>query len=153
MKQILILTLIGAGTMCWAQQNVTGQIADQRDGKPLRGVMIATKNSVVLAASDAQGRFSFATSDPAPEIVITKKGYSVHRITLALPLAEPLQILLSENDFIAKINKSIKQADSGNTRKLTADQQKAYTELKTERREKIRSHKEVRSEKKVEKQG
>ena len=39
------------------------------------------------------------------------------------------QILLSENDFIAKINKSIKQADSGNTRKLTADQQKDFLGL------------------------
>jgi len=38
-------------------------------------------------------------------------------------------ILLSENDFIAKINKSIKQADSGNTRKLTADQQKGFLGL------------------------
>ena len=97
MKQILILTLIGANALCWAQQNVTGQIADQRDGKPLRGVTIATKNSTVLATSDAQGRFSFSTAEPAPEIVITMKGYSVHRITLALPLAEPVRILLSES--------------------------------------------------------
>lgn len=34
------------------------------------------------------------------------------------------QILLSEDDFIAKINTSIEQADSGNSRKLTAEQQK-----------------------------
>lgn len=39
------------------------------------------------------------------------------------------QISLSENDFISKINRSIKQADSGNTRKLTADQQKDFLGL------------------------
>ncbi len=34
------------------------------------------------------------------------------------------QTLLSENEFIAKIDKSIKQADSGQTIKLAKDKQK-----------------------------
>lgn len=34
------------------------------------------------------------------------------------------ETLLSEDEFIAKIDKSILQADSGKTKKLTKDQQK-----------------------------
>jgi hypothetical protein len=36
---------------------------------------------------------------------------------------------LSENEFIAKIDKSILQADSGKTKKLTKDQQKNFLGL------------------------
>ncbi|MFA9188485.1 DUF2683 family protein [Flavobacterium sp. FBOR7N2.3] len=36
---------------------------------------------------------------------------------------------LSENEFIAKIDKSILQADSGKTKKLTKDQQKKFLGL------------------------
>lgn len=39
------------------------------------------------------------------------------------------ETLLSENEFIAKIDKSIKQAESGNTKKLTEDQQKEFLGL------------------------
>ncbi|NDP28501.1 MAG: hypothetical protein GZ087_13910 [Flavobacterium sp.] len=37
--------------------------------------------------------------------------------------------LLSESEFIAKIDKSIKQAESGKTKKLTNDQQKQFLGL------------------------
>ncbi|MDR6969622.1 uncharacterized protein YlxP (DUF503 family) [Flavobacterium arsenatis] len=39
------------------------------------------------------------------------------------------QTLLSENEFIAKIDKSIKQAESGKTNKLTSEQQKQFLGL------------------------
>lgn len=39
------------------------------------------------------------------------------------------ETLLSENEFIAKIDKSILQADSGKTKKLTKDQQKKFLGL------------------------
>lgn len=37
--------------------------------------------------------------------------------------------LLSESEFIAKIDKSIKQAESGKTKKLTKEQQKQFLGL------------------------
>jgi hypothetical protein len=37
--------------------------------------------------------------------------------------------LLSEEEFIAKIDKSIKQVESGNIRKITKDQQKDFLGL------------------------
>lgn len=39
------------------------------------------------------------------------------------------ETLLSEDEFIAKIDKSILQADSGKTKKLTKDQQKKFLGL------------------------
>lgn len=39
------------------------------------------------------------------------------------------QTLLSENEFIAKIDKSIQQAESGKTKKMDKDQQKQFLGL------------------------
>ena len=39
------------------------------------------------------------------------------------------QTLLSESEFFAKIDKSVKQAESGKTKKLTKDQQKQFLGL------------------------
>ena len=39
------------------------------------------------------------------------------------------QNLLSESEFYAKIDKSVKQAESGKTKKLTKDQQKLFLGL------------------------
>ncbi len=39
------------------------------------------------------------------------------------------QTLLSENEFIAKIDKSIQQAESGKTKKIDKDQQKQFLGL------------------------
>ena len=37
--------------------------------------------------------------------------------------------LLAENEFVSKIDKSIKQAESGKTKQITKDQQKAFLGL------------------------
>lgn len=39
------------------------------------------------------------------------------------------ETLLSESEFFAKIDKSIKQAETGKTKKLTKDQQKQFLGL------------------------
>ena len=97
MKQLIILMIFCTHALFWAQQNVSGQIIDQRDGRPLRAVIIKTKDARQLATSDSKGNFSFTTTAKVLEISFNKKGYSVYTTTLNLPVTEPVKILLSDS--------------------------------------------------------
>lgn len=97
MKQLIILMIFCTHALFWAQENVSGQIIDQRDGRPLRAVIIKTKDARQLATSDSKGNFSFTTTAKVLEISFNKKGYSVYTTTLNLPVTEPVKILLSDS--------------------------------------------------------
>ncbi len=97
MKKLFILTFLGLHALFFAQYKVTGQVANQLDGKSLQGVTLTIKNSQVLAVTDSDGNFSFSTSDSEVEIKFHKKGFSLQKVNVPLPLQQPLRILMSES--------------------------------------------------------
>lgn len=97
MKKLIILTFIGLHALIFAQFRITGQVSDNRVGKPLSGVTVTSPTTRIVAITDSDGNFSFTTPDRTIAIKLYKKGFSMQKINLALPLTEPLIILMSES--------------------------------------------------------
>lgn len=97
MKKLLIVLVVCLHSLILAQTRVTGKVADQLDGRPLPGVTLKSTNAKVLAITDADGNFNFSTANSLLEVTFNKKGFSLQKINIQLPLNEPLTILLSES--------------------------------------------------------
>ena len=97
MKKLFILAFLSLHAAFFAQELVTGRVADQLDGTPLEGVTVTSKNSRILSITDSNGNFSFPAADAGTVIKFHKKGFTVQRLNVPAPPTQPLSILMSES--------------------------------------------------------
>jgi len=76
----LIIALIGCLVMvsytAIAQRVVTGKVIDEKDGKPMVGVTVKVKNSLVATSTDDAGTYKIEVPNGSNAIVFSYVGYS-----------------------------------------------------------------------------
>ncbi len=83
----LIVALIGCLTMvsitAIAQRVVTGKVTDEKDGKPLLGVTVKVKNSLIVSTTDDAGIYRIEMPKGSNVLVFTYVGYSDQEFSVA----------------------------------------------------------------------
>jgi hypothetical protein len=97
MKTVLIILFLSISSTALCQTLITGTVADQ-NGAPIPGANIFIENTYDGTSSDAEGRFSFTSSEAGEHIVVVRFiGYSEYRSVVALAGKEiALQPVLTE---------------------------------------------------------
>ncbi len=97
MKKLFFLLFLGLFVLSQAQQPVEGNIRNQRDGLPLPDVLLTLEPSGATTRSDQDGNFSFPSAPQQFTLKAVKSGFRTTSAAYRLPLAGPLQVLLTEN--------------------------------------------------------
>ena len=96
MKCILLYLLSSVLCTLAAQQQISGYVADGRNGKPLRGVSISVKSQNARAVSDQNGRFTIVVQEANGKVEFSLPGYENRKEFYALPVRQELSIILHE---------------------------------------------------------
>nr|MBI1230471.1 TonB-dependent receptor [Cytophagales bacterium] len=103
MKKFLSTLVFGLAT-CYAiaQHQVTGRIVDAGSNEPLPGANILVEGQNKGTVSGRDGSFSLNLENGVAQLRISYIGYETQRLTVTVPSATPLEVLLSQRTVSAE---------------------------------------------------
>lgn len=80
-KQLLVMFLMTATVISWAQRQVSGRVTDARDNSPLQGVSVNVRGTNTGTATDATGQYRI--SAPVNSVLVFSiVGFSTKEVTV-----------------------------------------------------------------------
>ncbi|WP_103867249.1 TonB-dependent receptor domain-containing protein [Aquimarina sp. I32.4] len=84
MKKFLLMFMLWAGTIAYAQSTFTGQITDSSN-KPVPGAVISIRGTDIIASTDFDGFFTLEVNKPQFPVVIEIKSFGFKSQTTTIP--------------------------------------------------------------------